>query len=542
MSDAPLLFEIEALSLFESAAPAPFCSAAGSASALAGDAPLPLEIEALSLLEGATHGALRLVSDAVQTAVQAVAPSAGRAAAAEIELLEGATLGAVRLVSGAVQTAVQAAAPSAERAAAAEIEELSLLEGAVPAPFCSVPDPAGDMCDNFANALAAPAAIEVGAAAMLDDVTSGYAPMRTDASAGLCSQEGIVAGVTAASASFGASVSDAAPAPVCSAAGSAPGSLSCPAPMPFDAAPAPACSAAGPASGSLSCPAPTPLCLVPSSTGNAPLLLEIESLSLPLPLPLLLKSLSLRATPAPVVAAVTATSAGFGANTTLSGPAPARFCWVPDPAGDAPLLLEIEALSLLESAAPAPFYSAAGLASASAGDAPLPLEIEVLSLLEGATHGALRLVSDAVQTAVQAAAPNAVQAAAAEIEKLSLLGVSTHRPAPRAPARRRGRRAKRSTQSSWSWVMGAPAFDLLGVLPVARLTPFRDALWGRLGGTFDGARAAAISGVSSALMAYPSLCGLRAPNLCADIFTKALSKTLFLRHRAISSERRATSP
>jgi len=216
-------------------------------------------------------------------------------------------------------------------------------------------------------------------------------------------------------------------------------------------------------------------------TGNVPLLLEIESLSLPLPLPLplLLESLSLRATPAPVVAAVTATSAGFGANTTLSGPAPARFCWVPDLAGDAPQMLEIEALSLLESAAPAPFCSAAGSASASAGDAPLPLEIEALSLLGGATLGAVRpgstgnapLLLGIPSLSLLGAAwfvPDAVRVATPELNVCIAPGgpppchllstrVSTHRPAPRAPARRRGRRVKRSTQSSWSWVMGAPA-------------------------------------------------------------------------------------
>ena len=45
------------------AAPALFCSASG----LAGDAPLLLEIEALSLLEGATLGAVRLVFGACCT-------------------------------------------------------------------------------------------------------------------------------------------------------------------------------------------------------------------------------------------------------------------------------------------------------------------------------------------------------------------------------------------------------------------------------------------------------------------------------------------
>jgi len=517
------------------AAPAPVCSAAGSASGSTSDAPLLFEIEALSLLEGPTLGAVRLMSGAVQTAVQAAAPSAVRAAAAENEklsllegavpapfcsaaglasgsasdapplreieklsLLKGAVLGATRLVPEAVRidcsaeraataaavlrgdgstnalaafAAVEEGVAVAVAAATAGFVANTTLNGAAPTPFCSVPDPAGDARDGIANALAAPAAIKIGAAAVLDNVTSGSAPMRTDASAGLCSHEGVVAGVSAASTGFGASVSDAAPAPVCLATGSASGSLSCPAPTPFDAAPAPVCSAAGSASasglagdalaaptvgslsagfgasvsdaapapvclatgsassslsrpvptpfdaapapvcsaagsasglvgdalaaptvGSLSCPAPTPLRSAPSSTGNVPLLLEIESqsLPLPLPLPLLLESLSLRATPAPVVAAVTATSAGFGANTTLSGPAPTRFCWMPDPAGDAPLMLEIEALSLLESAAPAPFCSAAGSASASAGDAPLPLEIETLSLLEGATLGAVR--------------------------------------------------------------------------------------------------------------------------------------------------------
>jgi len=525
------------------AAPAPVCLAAGSASGSTSDAPLLFEIEALSLLEGATLGAVRLMSGAVHTAVQAAAPSAVRAAAAEIEklsllegavpapicsaagsasgsasdapplreieklsLLKGAMLGATRFVPEAVRidcnaeraataaavlrsdgstnalaafAAVEEGVAVAVAAATAGFVASTTLNGTAPTPFCSVPDPAVDARDGIANALAAPAAIEIGAAAVLDNVTSGSAPMRTDASAGLCSQEGVIADVSAASAGFGASVSDAAPAPVCLAAGSASGSLSCPAPTPFDAAPAPVCSAAGSASGSLSCPAPTPLRSAPSSTGNVPLLLEIESLSLPLPLPLLLESLSLRATPAPVVAAVTATSADFGANTTLSGPAPARFCWVPDPAGDAPLMLEIEALSLLESAAPAPFCSAAGSASASAGDAPLPLEIEALSLLGGAMLGVVRpgstsnapLLLGIPSLSLLGAAwfvPDAVRVATPELNvciapggpppcHLLSIRVSTHRPAPRAPAGRRGRRAKRSTQSSWSWVMGAPA-------------------------------------------------------------------------------------
>jgi len=228
---------------------------------------------------------------------------------------------------------------------------------------------------------------------------------------------------------------------------------------------------------------------------------------------------------------------------------------MPDPAGDAPLMLEIEALSLLESAAPAPFCSAAGSVSASAGDAPLPLEIEALSLLEGATLGAVRpgstgnapLLLGIPSLSLLGAAwfvPDAVRVATPELNVCIAPGgpppchllstrVSTHRPAPRAPARRHGRRAKRSTRRPGPGSWGRQRIDLLGVLPGARRpSATRCGLWGRLGGTFDGARAAAISGVSSALMAYPSLCGLRARNLCADIFTKALDKTLFLRHRA----------
>jgi len=167
--------------------------------------------------------------------------------------------------------------------------------GAAPMPFCSAPGSAGNARDDFANALAAPAAMQIGAVAVLGDATSGSAPVLTDASADLCSHEGVVAGVSAASAGFGASVIGAAPAPFCPAAGS----------------------------------------------GSA---------------------------------------------------------------GDAPLLLEIEKLSLLEGAAPAPFCSAAGSASDSAGDAQLLLEIEKLSLLEGATLGAARLV------------PGVVRAIAAELD------------------------------------------------------------------------------------------------------------------------------
>jgi len=123
---------------------------------------------------------------------------------------------------------------------------------------------------------------------------------------------------------------------------------------------------------------------------------------------------------------------------------------------------------------PALFCSASG----SAGDAPLLLETEKLSLLEGAALGAVRLVFGDVQIAVQEGNASLLP----EDEKLSLLEgatlapaplysvspllcrrpppthhppppcrlisprVSTLRLAPRAPPQRRGRRAKRSTQ------------------------------------------------------------------------------------------------
>ena len=93
---------------------------------------------------------------------------------------------------------------------------------------------------------------------MLGDATAGSAPVLTDASADLCSQEGVVVAVAAVSAGFRASTtpSGAAPTPFCLAPGSA-----------------------GDARDGFA-NALAVVCSAPGSAGDAPLLLGIEALSL----------------------------------------------------------------------------------------------------------------------------------------------------------------------------------------------------------------------------------------------------------------------
>jgi len=80
--------------------------------------------------------------------------------------------------------------------------------------------------------------------------------------------------------------------------------------------------------------------------------------------------------------------------------------------------------------------AAACLAPGSAGDAPLLLGIKALSLLGTARlgPGAVRVTAPELDVCVAAGGPPPC--------RLLSRRVSTHRPAPRAPARRRGRRAK----------------------------------------------------------------------------------------------------
>jgi len=280
-------------------------TAAGAADAAAGPTPM---LNATTAGLCSRKGAVAVGPVATASSVCAAAEPAERAATATAVLRNNGF--ATALANGFTNALGFANAPADDFANAL-------------AAVCSAPGSAGD-------ALAAPTATQIRAVTVLSGATAGSALVLTDGSAGLSGHEGVVAGASAASAGFRASVSDAPPPPVCSAAGSASG-----------------------------------------STGSAPLLFGIEALSL-------LEGATLGAVRLVSVAVQTAVQA--------AAPSAVRAA-----------AADIEKLSLLEGAEPAPFRSAAGSASGSAGDAPPLREVEQLSLLEGAMIGAARLVPEAVR-------------------------------------------------------------------------------------------------------------------------------------------------